>query len=86
MHVDASTGTEVCSDNESRRKSGRTRVNERVEPKRIQQRLRQSDNLIPKFKLCYCHAQAQVETAKFTSGVSTPSLANILPSFASVWG
>ena len=37
---------EVCSDEETRRKSGRNRENERVDPKRIQQHLLHTDNLI----------------------------------------
>lgn len=74
----------VCSDDETRRKSGRNRVKERVEPKLIQQHLLHTDNLI--LNSSYVIVQVQVEIGKFSSGVSTLSLENILKSFSSVLG
>lgn len=76
--------SEVCSDDETRRKSGGNRVNERVEPKLIQQHLLQTDSLILNSSYVIVHSKVQVDIAKFTSGVSTPSLKNILKSFSSV--
>lgn len=76
--------SEVCSDDETRRKSGGNRVNERVEPKLIQQHLLQTDSLILNSSYVIVHSKVQVDIAKFTSGVSTLSLKNILKSFSSV--
>lgn len=76
--------SEVCSDDETRRKSGGNRVNERVEPKLIQQHLLQTDSLILNSSYVIVHSKVQVDIAKFTSCVSTPSLKNILKSFSSV--
>lgn len=77
----------VCSDDETRRKSGRNRVKEGVEPKLIQQHLLHTDNLIlNSIMLSYVFVQVQVEIGKFSSGVSTLSVENILKSFSSVLG
>lgn len=76
--------SEVCSNDETRKKSGGNRVNERVGPKLIQQHLLQTDSLIINSSYVIVHSKVQVDIAKFTSGVSTLSLKNILKSFSSV--